>query len=151
MSQEFEFLEPPRVEWHHNRPFAVARLPLRYAQTMARLALEREAEIAALPSSEGWSDLDAAENPTGSRYKSYNALTLSRDGLFLFLALRQTYRQLLESSGVKSHMTEVQAWLNIHRSGQRLRRHLHNCQFIGSFIARGERTRTAYGSSPRAR
>jgi hypothetical protein len=145
-SEMIEFTKPPCLEWHHTLPFAVARLPADYARSLAQIALDNEEKIVSLPISKGWED-QAPANPTTARYKSYNALLLSTQCLPLFFALRATARVLMGAAGIKPSYSAVQAWCNIHRTGQRLVRHFHESPMIGSFIAFGEGGTTRYGRS----
>lgn len=140
------FIEPPRLEWHNLRPFAIARLPPDYARTLEQLALREEARIVELPVSEGWAN-QAGENPTGARYQSYNAFLLDSCTHTLYLALRTTYRFLLTSIGAENKPRLCQAWCNVHRAGQKLLRHSHKAQFIGYFAAHAEGTQTLFGPS----
>lgn len=137
----------PRLEWHGNRPFAIASLHPDYARTLEALALRMEEPIKQLPVTAGWEN-SAQENPTGSRYGNYNAFMLDADMLPLFLALRSLYRFLLDSIALPRRPCYLQAWFNVHRSGQRLVRHKHHAHFIGYFVAHGEGSVTRFGAWP---
>lgn len=149
MIEKIDFVEPPRLEWHNLRPFALARLPAGYAHRLEALAHQHEPAILALPVSPGW-EASAQENPTGARFAHYNALLLDPAFEPLRQALRLLYRFLLESIGAPAKPRHVRSWCNIHRSGQRLGRHLHEVPYIGTFSAHAEGSTTCYGATPDA-
>lgn len=146
MTGAAHFLEPPRLQWHHNRPFALARLQPDYARELEALALRLEPQITSLPVSSGWESV-SAENPTTARYKSYNTFLLDPRFMPLFLALRDTYRFMLQATGARAPSSYVKSWFNVHRAGQNLRRHHHKAGFIGSFAAHAEGSVTRYGGT----
>jgi len=143
---EVVFEVAPRLEWHNLRPFAIARLPLAYARRLTDLAMEYEPVVTELPVAEGWLE-KSAENPTGSRYKSYNSFALDGETELLRRALGATYGFLREQIGAPAEPVSVQSWYNVHRAGQRLHRHVHGARYIGSFCAYGEGSVTRYGAS----
>jgi hypothetical protein len=148
VTNEVDFVEKPRLEWHNKRPFAIARLPTQYAHALAQIALDREEFIKSLPVSEDWQE-SAVREVVSSRYQNYNALVLSLRCVPLFVAIRSTYRYLLGNMEVVEKFATLQCWVNIHRKGQHLTRHLHGkVPLIGAFIARGEGSTTSYGPSP---
>jgi hypothetical protein len=138
------FIERPSLEWHHNIPFALARLNIAYAGMLTKLAIQYESEIVKLKPDKKWK-LISAGNPTGSRYPSYNTFMLNPGFMPLFLALRQTFRFLLEQIGQEPYSCYLGSWFNIHREGQNLHRHTHSARFIGSFAAFTEGSSTSYG------
>jgi hypothetical protein len=143
---EVGFEVQPRLEWHNLRPFAIARLPLDYARRLTELAMRCEPAVTGLSVAEGWLER-AAENPTGSRYKSYNSFELHPEMGLLLRALRETYGFLRGQIGAPRVPVSVQSWYNVHRAGQRLHRHVHEARYIGSFCAYGEGSFTRYGPS----
>lgn len=149
MSQAVDFIEPPRLHWHGLRPFALARLPQAYAHRVEAAVLRLEPVILALPVAPRWED-KAAENPTGSRYASYNAFRLDPELAPLLHAMSRLHRFFLQAIGAPSEPYEVRCWCNVHRAGQRLFRHSHHAQFIGTFSAHAEGSTTFYGPSPAA-
>ena len=140
------FEQLPRLEWHNQRPFVFARLPVAYARLLEQLALDYEAQVKALPVARGWEEL-AAENPTGARYTSYNTFLLDDRYFLLFHALQHCYRHLLQQTKTQMGPCYLKSWFNVHRAGERLVRHQHQAPFIGSFCARGEGSTTGYGHS----
>jgi hypothetical protein len=142
----FTFVEEPKVEWSGNRPFAYSRLSDEYAKILEDLALQKEAEICALPIAEGWEN-DAAANPTTARFRSYSAFLLSPVTLSLFIAIHQTYHYLLNEMKQQSSPRFIQCWYNIHRSGHAIPRHSHAYPFIGVFSANAEGSLTRYGET----
>lgn len=135
------FVEPPRVELHH-RPFAFARMSEDYAHDLADLAERLAPGLDGLSPQEG---MLAWAGPYGARFSRYNLFLLDPAFDRLLLALRATYRALVESIGTEPRPRSVYAWLNIHHEGERIGRHLHHAPFIGSFAARAEGSETRFG------
>lgn len=146
MNIESLFVENPRLEWHNNMPFVLAKLDKGYAHFLADLALEYEPHILTLPVHPKWARL-MEQNPTGSRYSSYNTFLLHSSYMPLFGALKKTYDFYLEALQKSRRPTYLQSWLNIHRKNQKLSRHQHQAPVIGSFLARAEGSTTRYGLS----
>src|SRR5688500_18606511 len=92
------FIEEPRLEWHHDTPFAIARLNVKYAHLLSRLALQYEAEILSLEPDKKWQD-EKQVNTTSSRYASYNIFLIDSAYLNLFLSVRTLFRFLLWETG----------------------------------------------------
>lgn len=142
------FIEKPYLEWHHETPFAIARLNVKYAHLLSKLALKYESEILTLNADEFWESKN--KNSTNSRYHNYNSFLLDSAYLNLFLSLRKLFRFFLEETNYKPFPSYVRSWYNITREGQCIIRHTHTAKFIGSFLAftEGENSFTSYGNSP---
>ena len=137
------FVEPPRVETHR-RPFAFARMPEDYAHELAAVAERLAPGLDRLPPKEGmlgWA------GPYGARFSRYNLFLLDPAFDRLLLALRATYRALVEAMRIEPRPRRIHAWMNIQREGERIGRHLHNAPFIGTFAARAGGSETRYGLS----
>lgn len=135
------FVEPPRVETHR-RPFALARMSEDYAHGLADLAERLAPGLDSLPPNEGmlpWA------GPYGARFTRYNLFMLDPAFDRLLLALRATYRALVEAMRIEARPRSVYGWLNIQHEGERIGRHLHDAPFIGSFAARAEGSETRFG------
>lgn len=135
------FVDPPRVEVHR-RPFAFARMSEDYAHELADLAERLAPELDRLAPQEGmlgWA------GPYGARFSKYNLFLLDPAFDRLLLALRATYRTLIEAMRIEPKRRLVYGWLNIQREGERIGRHLHHAPFIGTFAARARGSETRYG------
>jgi hypothetical protein len=135
------FVEPPRIETHR-RPFAFARMSEDYAHDLAELAERLAPGLERLPPKE--SMLDWA-GPFGARFSRYNLFLLDPAFDRLLLALRATYRALMEAMQIERRPRLVHAWMNIQKEGERIGRHLHHAPFIGTFAARARGSDTRYG------
>lgn len=142
MDGSITFVEPPRVEWHRGRPFAFSRLPEGYARELEALAHRLAPE---LDSVEPRPEMMRWAGPYGSRYAGYNIFALDPAYLPLFWATRATYRALMEAMKLTRGFSCVRGWLNIQEQGERIGRHLHEAQFIGTFAARAEGSQTRFG------
>ena len=138
------FVEMPHVEWRGLRPFAFARLPPSYAEQLAVLAHRLAPDLAKL---EPKAEMLPWAGPFGARFSRYNIFLLDSAYLRLFVALRLTYRALLDATKVKPRDRFARAWLNIHQAGEQIARHHHDAPFIGTFAAYAEGSCTRYGHS----
>jgi hypothetical protein len=136
------FVEAPYVEWRGLRPFAFARLSPSYAGQLAELAHRLAPDLAQL---EPKAEMLPWAGPFGARFSRYNIFLLDSAYHPLFVALRSTYRALIEATKVERRARFLRAWLNIHQAGESIARHLHDAPFIGTFAAHAEGTSTRYG------
>ena len=148
LAQSPLFVDMPHVEWRAGRPFAFARLSLDYARRLETLA-HRFAP--ALDDLEPKEKMLPWAGPYGARYAAYNVFLLDGACLPMFLALRETYRTLLDAMGQEPRPRFVKAWLNIQQAGEQIGRHAHKASFIGVFAARAEGSETRFGTSQEPR
>jgi hypothetical protein len=142
MDQQLEFLEPPRVEWLGDRPFAFSRLPLDYARELEAVAHRLAPDLLDLEPKE---EMLPMAGPFGARFLHYNVFLLDPAFLPLFVALRVTYCALLDEIRAPNRPSFARAWMNIHRQGERIGRHQHKAEYIATFAARAEGSVTTFG------
>jgi hypothetical protein len=138
------FAEMPRVEWRGHRPFAFARLSLDYTRQLETLAHRLAPDLDRL---QPQAKMLPWAGPYGARFSRYNIFLLDTAYLPLFLALRHTYRTLIDDTKAPRRARFLRAWLNIHQAGEQIGRHLHDAAFIGTFAARAEGSNTRYGGT----
>lgn len=137
------FIEKPYMEYHHDTPFAIARLNTKYANLLSKLALKYEPQIMELNPDKNWNNL--YHKKTSSRYKNYNIFLFDSAYMNLFLAVRSLFRYFLEQIEHKPYPCYIRSWVNINRNGEGMFRHTHEAKIIGSFLAFTEGAYTSYG------
>jgi hypothetical protein len=138
------FKELPRLEWHNDTPFVLAKLMPDYTALLSLKALEYEPKIVQLEA-RPLNPLQIFTNPTGARYPSFNSFLLDGAYMQLYLAVRHCFRFLLNAIEQENYSSFIHSWYNISRIGHRIERHTHQAQFIGSFLAYTEGSTTSYG------
>lgn len=131
------------MEYHHDTPFAIARLNVKYAHLLAKLALKYEKQVMKLEPDKNWSQV--YQNTTSARYNKYNVFLLDSAYMNLFLATRTLFRYFLEQTENKLYPCYIRSWYNISKQGEDIFRHTHEARIIGSFLAFTEGAYTSYG------
>jgi hypothetical protein len=123
-------------------PFGVYFYPTQPTD-LAQIALGQEEAI--LLHDRDW--LTDMKSPTTARYRHYNFLTFAGTEAFkdfLLLSIDDFYRRMRWP--IPSHRW-LQCWVNIHREGQFLSRHVHSdCKLSGHMTLACNGTRTTYFS-----
>lgn len=110
---------------------------------LAETAMDLEKDIVSLKKT--WKD--DTDNPTTSRYGSYNLLKVERPCIrALADFLREQCLCYLEQRNDRSADYWIQCWINIHRKGQSLHQHRHlGYRLHGHMTVAAENTNTYYG------